>query len=82
MNLPKDSSQFHCGEHVNGQLDTKDRQLAAKDHQLDTKDQQLAAKDRQIGELHVLMLQPQLPPALESEAQVKGGRKWWHVWKW
>jgi len=67
MMLSNDSSMIAA---LTGQLDTKDRQLAAKDQQLD-------AKDRQIGELHVLMLQPQLPPAPGAE----GGRKWWQVWK-
>jgi hypothetical protein len=55
---------------LTGQLGEKDRQIAAKDRQLD-------AKDRQISELHVLMLQPQLPPAPGAD----GRRRWWQVWK-
>ena len=70
--LSNDSSMIAA---LTGQLGEKDRQIAAKDRQLD-------AKDRQISELHVLMLQPQLPPAPGVEAQAEeGGRRWWQVWK-
>ena len=55
---------------LTGQLGEKDQQITAKDRQLD-------AKDRQISELHVLMLQPQLPPAQAAE----DGRRWWQFWR-
>lgn len=60
--------------------------IAALTGQLDEKDRQIAAKDEQLTAalvlLHDAITPPLQLPAAEREAQVEGGRKWWQVWKW